>query len=56
MEARAWSCLVAGVGLALTLGSPAVGQEIKWAESYPDAKKLAGENGRLMMIDFMAEW
>jgi hypothetical protein len=42
--------------LVIILAWPAAAGEIKWADSYSDAKKLAKESGRLMLIDFGADW
>jgi hypothetical protein len=56
MEARIVSGFLACTGLMLVLAPPAAAGEIKWTDSYSDAKNLAQESGRLMLIDFTADW
>ncbi len=55
MKIEAVGCALAGLGLLLgpTLAN---GEEIHWGTSYRDGKDLAKDTGRLMMIDFWAEW
>ena len=55
MAIRSVFCALAGAGL-LALSGPVGGQEINWGTSYHEGKKLAKESGRLMIIDFTADW
>ncbi len=48
------------VGMGAVLSSAAVANagpaKIEWVESYSGATKMAKDSGKLMMIDFYADW
>lgn len=48
------------VGAGAVLSSAAVANagpaKIEWVKSYSDATKMAKDDGKLMMIDFYADW
>jgi hypothetical protein len=47
---------LAAAGVLFALVGQAAAGEIEWGTSYTKGKKAAKESGRLMMIDFWAEW
>jgi len=47
--------LAAGV-ILLASASAVSAEGVQWAKSFNKAKKQAKESGRLMMVDFYADW
>lgn len=62
MRREAAAVLSCAAGLVVALGGatwadePGSDDGIQWVDSYIEGKKLAKEKGRLMMIDFGADW
>lgn len=46
--------LVAIAGIAAT--EAALAQEMPWARSFDEAEKVAGQQKKLVMVDFYTDW